>query len=229
MEKNYNNAQALQNSNVKSLTTQKSPPKLFGIELSYIGIVMIIGSFAGWLTENIFRLINAKILDSRYHVLPFIFAYGIAVFAMFLVLGNPNDVHIFGLKIFKSNFKLKKLWSNLIYLAVVILFVGIGEILAGYFYEITTGLSLWNYSHVPLHITKYTSLPTMIAFGFGAWLFMKFIFFPLIHWQQKHMSYKLATFINWTLGLLIAIDGLAMVIILLITKVKPLYWRIIFK
>ncbi len=205
---------------------KKKPLKLLDIELCYVFIVMIVGSFLGWFVENLYRFIDQGIIDNRYHFLPFIFAYGIAVIAMFIALGNPNDIHFFGKKILKKDLKYKKLWSNLLYLAIVSMFVLVGEIGVGYFYEGLTGLYLWNYSEMPLHITRYSGVLSMFGFGFGAWAFMKGIFFPLISWLKRNMSVKVARIIYCTLGLLIVLDGISMMLITLLTKIKPIYWII---
>lgn len=214
---------------MKNKTQQeKTHIKVFGKEFAYIFIIIIIGSFIGFAAENTGRLITKGILDSRYHYLPFIFGYGIAVFAMYLALGTPDDMHFFGKKLFKEKSRKNSMLSNIIYLLVIYFFVFFGEIAVGVFYEKTTGLSLWDYSTMPLHVTKYASVITMILYGTGAYAIMKFAFGPLYRLLQRKMPINIANIINFSLGTLIIIDCIYMICYTLITHELPIRWSIQF-
>lgn len=211
-----------------SLNMPKKRVKLCGYELGYIGIAMILGAFLGFLAENLGRLIMQGVIDSRYMFLPFIAPYSLAVFAIFAVLGNPNAVRFFGIKFFKRNsITIKqKIISNLIYLGIILFFVFAGELVVGVLYEKLTGVSLWDYSNMPLNFTKYTSLPTTLLYGGGAYLLMKFGFIPFMNLLQRKMNYTAAKIIDFTLGSLIIIDCVVMMIIMFATKNAPIHWSV---
>jgi hypothetical protein len=65
--------------------TEKQPWKLCGVEFFYLCVLGIAVAMIGWIVENVFRVIDIGVIDSRYHLLPFISPYGLAVFALHLV------------------------------------------------------------------------------------------------------------------------------------------------
>lgn len=58
--------------------------------------------------------------------------------------------------------------------------VCISEIVLGEVVEKLCGFEYWNYENIPLHITKYTSIPTSIAFAAIITFFMGVCFEPLM-------------------------------------------------
>lgn len=206
----------------------RKPIKIFGAELAYLLLIMLVGAMLGWVAENFYRMVDIHVIDNRYHFLPFIFAYELAVLAMHIALGNPDDIHFFGKKILPKACKCKKLISNVLYLVIVMAFVFMGEILVGSLYESLTGLVIWDYSQMPFHVTKYTGLISAVGFGICAWAFMKFLFVGLLKLLRKRMPLKVAWAINLTLGLLVFLDGVIMLIFALVFKTKPIYWTIKF-
>ena len=60
--------------------------------------------------------------------------------------------------------------------------VSVGEILLGTLVEKTCHLYWWDYTRLPLHITRYTSIPTSIAFSLLITTFMRLFFQPLMDW-----------------------------------------------
>ena len=44
------------------------------------------------------------------------------------------------------------------------------------------GFEYWNYSNLPLHITKYTSVPTSMAFAAMITFVMGKLFTPIMNW-----------------------------------------------
>ena len=52
----------------------------------------------------------------------------------------------------------------------------------GTFVEKYCQIEWWNYSSLPLHIDKYTSLFTSITFGLMITVFMKSLFFSIMKW-----------------------------------------------
>lgn len=53
-----------------------------------------------------------------------------------------------------------------------VLLVSVGEVMLGPFVEHSFGFEYWNYTGIPFHITKYTSVPTATGFGVLITLFM---------------------------------------------------------
>ena len=66
--------------------------KIFRYRFLTLMLMCIIMSFIGFLVENIFRLFRAGVINSRRQFLPFLFAYGIAVFALYVVDGTPREI-----------------------------------------------------------------------------------------------------------------------------------------
>lgn len=199
---------------------------LFGNEFVYIYVLAIAASFIGWVVENIARLVGAGILDCRFHILPFISPYGLAVFAMYIAIGDTDSMAFFNKKIFKKDTKKTKILSNLLSFAIICAFVFFGELVFGNLMEACFGVKLWNYSAHPLHVTQYASLFTTLGFGAGAWFIMKFCFYPALRFLQRKMNYKAAVILVLTLGIAIVADTCGMVLQVIITGNAPMYWSI---
>ncbi len=138
-------------------------------------VVITLVSFLGFLVENIWLVFTKGYMDNRNMHLPFLFGYGLAVALIYFLFGTPDEP-----KFLKWSIKTKSKACNiLIYYLIACLCVMVGEILLGTAVEALTGIVWWNYSNIPLHITKYTSAPTTLAFGLMITVFMKFIFLPL--------------------------------------------------
>ena len=99
-------------------------------------------------------------MDSRNQLLPFLFCYTIAMWAMYLALGTTNHPRFFSHRVLEGNTCQDKILARIYYFTVVFLFVFFGEIVVGSIFEQVSGISLWDYSGIPLHVTKYTSIPT---------------------------------------------------------------------
>ena len=87
--------------------------------------------------------------------LPFLLGYGIAVVGMYLVLGTPKKGHF------------------LLYYSLVFLFVSLGEIALGFTVEEFCGFYYWDYTNLPMHLTRYTSFFTSLGFSALITLFMR--------------------------------------------------------
>ncbi|MCD8372484.1 MAG: putative ABC transporter permease [Clostridia bacterium] len=211
----------------KMTKVKGEPKKLFGYELPYVGLAMIAFSFFGFLAENIARMATKHIFDCRHQLLPFLFAYGIALFAMLLILGTPDEMRIFNKRIFAKKGLKYRVLSHITYFAIIFAFVFLGEIAVGEFYEACTGVILWDYSDIPLHVTKYTSVISGAAYGGGAYLIMAFGFKPMMKLIQK-IGRKTAIILNCTLGVAIVIDFIIMVVTVFVTGAAPEYWSVQF-
>ncbi|MBQ5332893.1 MAG: putative ABC transporter permease, partial [Oscillospiraceae bacterium] len=55
-----------------------------------------------------------------------------------------------------------------------------GELILGHLMEKLCGFEYWNYERLPLHITKYTSVPTSIGFALIITSFMGACFEPIM-------------------------------------------------
>ncbi|MCD7729166.1 MAG: putative ABC transporter permease [Clostridia bacterium] len=188
---------------------------------------MIAFSFFGFIGENIARMVTKHIFDCRHQLLPFLFAYGIALLAIHILLGTPGEMRIFSKRIFTKEGLKYKILSHVTYFATLFAFILVGEIAVGEFYEVCTGVVLWDYSDVPLHITKYTSVISGLLYGGGVYLIMAFAFKPMMRLIQK-MGRKAATIVDCTLGVAIVADFILMVIIVFVTGSAPVYWSISF-
>ncbi len=210
---------------IETATAEKEHAKFFDYSFAHFGVIMIIFAFIGWFAENCIRMVSRHTFDSRHQLLPFLFAYAIAVFAVYLALGTPQKMRIFNKRIFTKDTVANKILSHLTYFLVLSTFVFFGEMVVGTFYESVTGVVLWDYSETPLHVTKYTGLPSALGFGGGMYLIMAFLFKPLMNWISK-MSWKSAATLDIVLGSLIVIDFFIMVITVFATGAAPEYWSI---
>ncbi|MBQ8625988.1 MAG: putative ABC transporter permease, partial [Agathobacter sp.] len=114
--------------------------------------------------------------DNRSMYFPFLLGYGIGIVLIYLIMGTPDELHIFGKKIVIES-KAKRI---LLYLLEDMILVSVGEIVIGTVVENVCGFEWWNYSSYPLHITKYTSVPTSFLFASLITIFMNFGFSPLL-------------------------------------------------
>ncbi|MCD8309478.1 MAG: putative ABC transporter permease [Clostridia bacterium] len=205
----------------------KEPKKLFGYELPYIGVAMIVFSFLGFIAENAARMVTKHIFDCRHQLLPFLFAYGIALLAIHIILGTPGGMRFFNKKLFTQKGVKYSILSHVTYFAVLFLVIFAGEIAVGEFYEACTGVVLWDYSDMPLHVTKYTSVISCSLYGGGVYLIMAFAFKPMMKLIQK-IGRTAAAILCCTLGTAIIIDFIIMVITIFVTGTAPVYWSVSF-
>lgn len=201
------------------------PLTIFGYDVRYFFIGMIVFSFFGFCAENIGRMTVQHIFDCRHQLLPFLFAYGIALLAVYVLIGTPDDLRFFNIRIFKEKNRRNKILSHIIYFSVIFVFILGGEIGVGMIYEKCAGVILWDYSDIPTHITRYTSIITTVLYGGGVYLLMAFAFRPMMNLIKK-MGLKAATIIDCTLGVAILIDFFVMIIITFVTGSAPNYWSI---
>ena len=204
---------------------KKLPLKIFGIEFVYLYLFGIIVAFIGWIAENAFKLAVSGVIDSRFHLLPFISPYLLIPFAFHIALGTPNDVTFFGKKVFKNYTPKTRILSNAIAYFAICLCVFLGELVVGNLWDILFDVQLWNYSKHPLHITKFTSVLSVLGFGTGAYLIFRFLYTPILNFIRKKISFKTAKIICLTLGVLIVIDTARMMLSIIIIGEAPNFWR----
>ena len=141
-----------------------------------LNLMTVIVSFAGFVFENCWLALTCGYMDNRCMNLPFILGYGLAVAGFYVVIGTPNNLRFSS----KLHHHLNKAESYLLYFLIAVVAVSIGEIILGTVVERKFGFEYWNYSNMPLHITKFTSIPTSIGFGLIITLFMGFCYEPLM-------------------------------------------------
>ena len=203
---------------------KKTPLKIFGVEFVYLYLFGILVAFIGWVAENAFKLAVSGVIDSRFHLLPFISPYLLVPFAFHIALGTPNDVTFFGNKVFKSNTVKTRLLSNVIAYFAICLCVFLGELAVGNLWDMLFDVQLWNYSKHPLHLTKFTSLLSVFGFGTGAYLIFKFLYAPILNFIRKKFSFRKAKIICLTLGVLIVLDTVRMMLSIIILGEAPNFW-----
>ena len=104
--------------------------------------LVIVVSFLGFCLENIWMLFRFGVIDNRNMNFPFLIGYGFAVLFIYMVLGVPQK-------------------NNLGPFFIACFFiVSVGEILLGYAVEKFCGIYYWDYTDLPMHLTRYTSFFT---------------------------------------------------------------------
>ncbi len=153
-----------------------------------VGLMAAFISFLGFMLENIWLAFTKGYVDNRNMKFPFLFGYGLLVMAIHLCLGTPS---MFAEKIMPV-LGCSEIVGKIIYFVSVMLIVSVGEIALGTFMEKTCHMEYWNYTWIPLHFTKYTSLPTSIGFALVIAAFEEYLFFPVIqHIQQLSVSFRM--------------------------------------
>ena len=143
-----------------------------------IGIMTAIVSFLGFVVENIWLAISKGYINNRNMNTPFLLGYGLLIMFMYFTIGTPGKLAEW--KIFKK--AKTKFAKYMVYFLCAMLIVSISEIVLGVVVEELCGFEYWNYSNIPLHITKYTSVPTSMAFATMITFVMGKLFNPIMNW-----------------------------------------------
>ncbi len=205
---------------------KKAPQKPFGMETAYLCVFAIWTSFIGWLTENVFRLITNGVIDSRYHILPFIWPYGGAFFAFHVFLRSTDDVAFFGKRLFKKRDRKSKVYSNLISVFSLCVGVFLSELIVGNLWDSLFGVQLWNYTKMPFHVTRYAGLYTSLGFGIGAYLLFKYPYKTIMRFIKTKIGYKASIRIAWLIGVPILLDALFMMGRIVLFGNAGSWWRL---
>lgn len=162
-------------------------------------MIMAVVSLLGFIVENVWLAITKGYIDNRNMYFPFLVGYGMAILAIYFMFGTPGELTLFGRQ---TKFS-KRVTKKLVYFLLVMLCVSLGEIILGKIVEHTCHIYWWDYSNVPMHITRYTSIPTSILFSTLIVVFMEYIFTPLYNY-----------FLSWSSRTLYIVAGVLMVIML---------------
>ncbi|MGN0666012.1 MAG: putative ABC transporter permease [Huintestinicola sp.] len=165
---------------------------------TFWSMIIIAGiiSFLGFLLENAWLVFTKGYADNRNMRLPFLLGYGIIVLGMYYLFGTPGNMGR------RSHTDAERYF---LYFAAAFLTVSVGEILLGTFVEHFFGFEYWNYSRLPLHFTKYTSVPTSIGFAYCITEFMDKVFPVLLEFTGK-LPVKTASLIGSVLLILLPLD-----------------------
>lgn len=221
-------AEVIAQSQLKNETQIDGHLKILGVEFVYLLILGFIFAFFGWIAENTAKLFSSGIIDNRFHFLPFISCYALIPFAFHIVLGNANDLTIFGKHIFKHNTSMTKILSNVLSLIIIFSSVFLGELIVGNVWEDLFGVKLWDYSNQGYNLTQYTSLKSTIGYGLGAFLLFKIAFSPLLSLIKNKIKYKNAIIVCIVLGTLLFFDSFILFIQIVVFHRAPIYWTIKF-
>lgn len=197
--------------------------RLCDYDIVHLWLAGLIYAHIGYWVENLFRLFSKGILDSRNQLLPFLFCYTFAMWAMYFALGTSNNP-----RFFSTRLDAKSGWqARLYYFCIVFAFIFAGEIVVGTMFEKISGIQLWNYSGIPLHVTQYTSIPTTTALAAGVTVLMG-DFFEGLMTKIKKIPRKTVVALDYGLGIPIVLDWLIMMISINVFKTAPAYWSIQF-
>lgn len=199
---------------------------VMGVEFVYIYLFGICCAFIGWVAENVVRAITQGVLDSRFHLLPFLSPYAMIPFAYQILLGDPDDIAVFGRRLFKERNKKSVILSNVTCLALMYMAVFLGELVVGNAWDKLFGVQLWNYNSLPLHVTQYSGLIPAIGYGTGAYLIFRFIYKPVMRLFRNKVNFKVAKIICLTLGVFIILDTCFMGAQIALFNKPPMYWSV---
>lgn len=143
--------------------------------------MVVLVSFLGFIVENVWLSLTKGYVDNRGMNLPFLLGYGLAILLMYSLLGTPKQPACW----LGNAVSGKKAYME--YFVCVFLMVSVGEILLGTLVEKVCGFYYWDYSRLPMHVTRYTSVPTSIMFTLIIVFFMGKVFTPLME-KLSHMQ-----------------------------------------
>ncbi len=166
-------------------------------------IMLAIVSFAGFVVENIWLAFTKGFIDNRNMNAPFLLGYGLLILGFYFLFGTPGKMKLFGRKLFLT----KRVLRILCYFLLAFLVVSICEVLLGSIVEGISKVELWNYTRLPLHVTKYTSVPTSCGFATIITVVMGKIFTPMMQWLEE-MDQGHAMLLGLALTVILVVDFL---------------------
>ena len=152
--------------------------------IDYLAMICFI-SFLGFCQENIWMMLRKGYIDNRNMNLPFLLGYGVLVTSIYFIMGVPESNHIG------------------IYYVITFVVVSVGEILLGKIVERLCGIYYWDYTALPFHITRYTSVFTSIGFSFIITGFMGKLFIPIMDILHGEMNLNRSIVVCIIMSLLI--------------------------
>lgn len=86
--------------------------RLYDYDVTHLWLAGLVYAHIGYWVENLFRLVSKGVLDSRNQLLPFLFCYTIAMWAMYLALGTTNHPRFFSHRVLEGNTRRIKYWHG---------------------------------------------------------------------------------------------------------------------
>ena len=129
----------------------------------------------GYLLENTWLAVTKGYIDNRNMNLPFLFGYGLLVVGMYYLFGTPDEMMFFRIPL-----KVPPAVGRVLYFILAAVIVSVCEVALGTAMEKICGIEYWNYTWIPLHITKYTSVPTSVGFSLLITVFMDKYFMNIL-------------------------------------------------
>ncbi len=185
--------------------------------------IVLIVSFLGFWVENIWLSLYLGFMDNRNMHLPALLGYGLGVAAIIAMFGTPQQPHFFRRPLKLSS----RFWQTAVFYLFACLSVMVGEIALGTLVEKISGIIWWEYTALPLHITKYTCVPTTLAFGALITFFMGHLFPPVYRYFCRKQS-KALTAVAWVLLGILAVDLVLSILQMCLTGDFVSVWRIDF-
>ena len=183
-------------------------------------MMIIVLSFIGFCFEDVWMLIRYNLLDNRNMHLPFLVGYGLLMVGLYYFIGTPKKI--------LNKYELKKPINYIIYVLLSFVIVSIVEIVLGTVVEKIYNFSFWNYTKLPLHITKYTSLFTSIGFSIAITLFMTYLYIPIKNKIIK-VSKKIPLILVIIIIIVLSLDCFISFNIMSNNKGRNIIWVIKFK
>lgn len=166
-------------------------------------MVIVVVSFLGFWIENIFISSFTGFMNNRNMIFPFLFGYGLSILAILILFGTPNEPKFLGKRLYFKG----QITSTVYYFIIAFICVCVGEIALGHIIEYTCDIIWWDYSRLPLNITRYTSVFTSLGFAFLITVFAKYLYLPILNAFSKIERSKLAI-ISISLVIILSIDML---------------------
>lgn len=211
---------------IKKLIVRKEQKTVFfcGQDIYVLGMMIVLISFLGFLVENLWLALTKGYINNRNMNAPFLLGYGMLVVAMYFMFGTPEEISL-PRRMRKKETRYRR---YAVYFLWAMLFVCIGEIILGTVVEQLCGIEYWNYSGIPLHITKYTSIPTSAAFASMITLFMGRFFHPILKFLSR-IDGRVLKVLSVTLCLIMLWDFVVSFAVMIRKKSFYLKWKILLR
>ena len=180
---------------------QKAKTETIPYSISAYAVMLTLVSFLGFLIENTWIVLTEGFVDNRNMNAPFLIGYGVIVLLIYRFMGTPEQLT--GILQFARDWTRHGRIS--LYFLTSFLVVCSVEILTGYVVEKVCSLYYWSYEALPLHITRYTSLPTSVSFAFLIVFFMGIVYTPAMKWITR-VDNRVLRVVSLLLVLLLVLD-----------------------
>lgn len=192
-------------------SSQEAPKKIsFARRLFSLALIFFIFSFAGWIIETCYFLINYDLLADRgFLLLPFCPIYGTVPVIAFLVLGTPHSRYwkkLTDIKVSNRFFKILLYIAKYLLFAICVATIAtIVEFCVGIFFDRVLNAPLWSYEGYNFNIMGYVALSYSALWGILITTVLSTLF-PLLFDLFQKINLKLLITIVLVLTLIILTD-----------------------